>query len=109
MNALFESIIDEEKCIACGNCVDRCPVDAITLEDYAIVDREKCLGCGLCARDCPEEAITLQLREDREEPYERVLELGRAIIEKKLQKKNWVFFKENFSGVLEEIERRLFL
>ncbi len=88
MNALFESIIDEEKCIGCGNCVDRCPVDAITLEDNAVVDREKCLGCGLCARDCPEEAITLQLREDREEPYERVLELGRAIIEKKLQRKN---------------------
>ncbi|GAG86420.1 unnamed protein product, partial [marine sediment metagenome] len=39
MNAIFESIIDEELCIACGNCVERCPVKAIIMEDVAIVDR----------------------------------------------------------------------
>ena len=88
MNALFESIIDQEKCSGCGTCIDRCPVDAITLEDFAIVDREKCLGCGLCARACSEEAITLQVREDGEEPFERVLELGMAILEKKKKQKN---------------------
>jgi len=83
LNAIFESIIDQEKCIACGSCIDRCPVGAITLEEIAIVDRDKCLGCGLCARSCSEEAITLQVREDGEEPFERVLELGMAILEKK--------------------------
>ena len=83
MNALFESIIDQENCIGCENCVDRCPVGAITMEDVAKVNREKCLGCGLCATACPEEAITLQLREDREEPFNRVLEMGMAILEAK--------------------------
>ncbi len=83
MNALFESIIDQEKCIGCETCVDRCPVGAITMEEIAKVNREKCLGCGLCATACPEEAITLQLREDREEPFNRVLEMGMAILEAK--------------------------
>jgi heterodisulfide reductase subunit A-like polyferredoxin len=70
MNAIFESIIDRDLCISCNACVDRCPVDAISMEeDFAVVDRNKCLGCGLCHRTCPEEAITLQLREDRMEPF----------------------------------------
>ncbi len=70
MNAIFESIIDKDRCSACNACVDRCPVDAIsTEENFAVVDRNKCLGCGLCHRTCPEEAIILQLREDRMEPF----------------------------------------
>jgi len=83
MNALFESIIDEEVCVACGNCVERCPVKAITIEDIAIVNRDLCLGCGLCASVCPEEAISLKLREDGEEPFNRVLDMGVAILEAK--------------------------
>ncbi|HUY00900.1 MAG TPA: 4Fe-4S binding protein [Candidatus Deferrimicrobium sp.] len=83
LNALFASIIDKEKCIGCGSCIDRCPVEAITLADIASVDREKCLGCGLCAGVCPEEAITLAVRKDGEEPFDRVIELGMAILEGK--------------------------
>ena len=83
MNAVFESIVDEEACIACENCVERCPVKAITMEDVAIVDRELCLGCGLCASVCSENAITLKPREDGEEPFSRVLEMGAAIVEAK--------------------------
>jgi len=83
LNALFESIIDQELCSGCGNCVDRCPVDAIILDEFAVVNRDLCLGCGLCAGVCPEEAITLHLREDEEEPYERVLALGKAVYEGK--------------------------
>jgi electron transport complex protein RnfB len=83
LNAIFESIIDEVLCIACGNCVERCPVKAITLEDIAVVDRDLCLGCGLCASVCLEEAISLKPREDAIEPFNRVLEMGAAIIEAK--------------------------
>ncbi|MFX1567734.1 MAG: ATP-binding protein [Promethearchaeota archaeon] len=83
MNAIFESIIDQESCIGCGSCVDRCPVKAITLDDYAVVNRDLCLGCGLCAGVCPEEAISLELRKDKVEPYNRVLEMGMAILKGK--------------------------
>ena len=83
MNAIFESIIEEELCIACGNCVERCPVKAITVEEVAKVDRDLCLGCGLCASVCQEEAISLKPRDDAIEPFNRVLEMGAAIIEAK--------------------------
>jgi ferredoxin len=83
MNALFESIIDADLCISCGNCVERCPVEAITLGDIAIVDRDLCLGCGLCVGVCSEEAISMKPREDAVEPFNRVLEMGAAIVEAK--------------------------
>ena len=86
MNAIFESIIDEEKCIGCGNCIERCPVKAISLEEIANVNRNLCLGCGLCASICPEEAISLKIRNDFNEPFDRVLEMGMAILEGKHKK-----------------------
>ncbi|GAH23007.1 unnamed protein product, partial [marine sediment metagenome] len=36
---------------------------------------------------CPEEAITLQLREDGEEPFNKVIEMGMAILEGKKKSK----------------------
>ena len=80
MNALFEAVVDEESCTACGDCAERCPVGALSVGDSAAVDREKCLGCGLCAGACPSDAISTILREDREEPYDRVLNMAMAIM-----------------------------
>ena len=88
LNALFESIINQELCIGCGNCIEPCPVDAITVDDIAKVNRDLCLGCGICAGVCPEEAIKLHLREDGEEPFERVIALGKAIYEGKRKSTN---------------------
>ena len=83
MNAIFESTIDGDKCIACGNCVERCPVKAIALDEIAIVDRDLCLGCGLCASICTENSIHLKVRDDVDEPFDRVLEMGMAILDGK--------------------------
>lgn len=90
LNALFISNITQELCISCCQCIERCPVEAIYMEDYAIVNEDLCLGCGLCVSVCPENAISINLREEREEPYDRVVKLGEAIYrgKKKLKKNN---------------------
>jgi len=55
--------INEELCIGCGTCHDRCYFSAISWENgqgsASRVDMEKCMGCGLCRVTCPEEAIEL--------------------------------------------------
>jgi ferredoxin len=58
----YLSVIDQEACSGCGVCVDRCPTDAIALNDNAEAEgnEEACLGCGICARFCPERAISLK-------------------------------------------------
>jgi Pyruvate/2-oxoacid:ferredoxin oxidoreductase delta subunit len=83
MNALFEASVDEAECSACYLCVDRCPVGAIAVEDSASIDRSKCLGCGLCASECPTDAISLVLRPDREEPFDRITEMGIEVLRRK--------------------------
>ena len=52
--------VNEEDCVACGTCVEKCNAEAIELEDKAIVDKERCIGCGLCAYHCPEDAIEME-------------------------------------------------
>jgi electron transport complex protein RnfB len=80
MNALFEAGVDSGLCAACGDCVQRCPVKAMSLEESARVNTDVCLGCGLCAGVCPTGAISLTLKPGREAPFNRVLDLGAAIL-----------------------------
>ncbi|MFC1980457.1 4Fe-4S binding protein [Chloroflexota bacterium] len=62
--------LDEEICNFCGNCVDICPVNAITIgDDLAIIDKEWCVGCGLCSTRCPLEALKLARRSDVVPPH----------------------------------------
>jgi len=65
----YRSTIDQDSCIGCEDCIDRCPFDAIKMEKdssrepKAVVDEEKCYGCGVCVIACPPEAITMKLIE----------------------------------------------
>ncbi|MDH8701356.1 NAD-dependent dihydropyrimidine dehydrogenase PreA subunit [Dysgonomonadaceae bacterium PH5-43] len=46
-----------DDCIACGSCIDECPVGAISEGDIYSIDPETCTDCGTCADVCPSEAI----------------------------------------------------
>jgi Pyruvate/2-oxoacid:ferredoxin oxidoreductase delta subunit len=61
---------DTEKCIACGACVKRCPVDAIKMKKgkkgkrFAEIDHCICIGCGVCTRFCPKKIIKMVRKEN---------------------------------------------
>ncbi len=58
----YLSEVNQEGCTGCGTCVEKCPMDAISLDDdsKAIVNSELCIGCGVCAHFCPENTIVLK-------------------------------------------------
>jgi ferredoxin len=60
----YQSALIEEKCTYCGECVQVCPVEVISVEDRKIEFKvDKCIGCGHCVSACPEAALTMVLRE----------------------------------------------
>lgn len=48
-----------DDCIACGTCIDECPVGAISEGDKYSINPDMCTECGTCADVCPSEAIHL--------------------------------------------------
>jgi len=57
----YISIINKDLCVGCGICVEKCPIEAIQLNDENKAERNPdwCIGCGVCAHFCPENAISL--------------------------------------------------
>jgi Fe-S-cluster-containing hydrogenase component 2 len=50
--------IDEDRCTACGLCLDACSQGAIALgESGATIDQDLCTGCAACLTACPQGAI----------------------------------------------------
>jgi NAD-dependent dihydropyrimidine dehydrogenase PreA subunit len=58
---MYQPVVDVEKCIGCGECVEVCPVDVYELRDgkSVVVMEEDCLGCESCIEVCEEEAVTV--------------------------------------------------
>ena len=51
---------EPETCDGCGVCVDRCQMEALTLEDdRAVLNSDRCIGCGLCVSTCPTGSLSL--------------------------------------------------
>ena len=55
-------------CKSCGECVMKCPVNAISWskdelgmlgEPAIVIDLDKCIGCETCERVCPDSAIKI--------------------------------------------------
>ncbi len=82
------SVIDQEKCIKCGKCLNACPyhaiikqerpcaaacgMKAIKSDEYgrADIDYDQCVSCGMCLVSCPFSAIV-----DKSQIFQTVLAL----------------------------------
>ncbi len=71
------TVVDEEKCTACGKCLEACPKNVIVYVPYGqevVVDCNNtergghvkkncsvaCIACGICAKQCPFDAIHVE-------------------------------------------------
>lgn len=43
----------DDSCIECGDCVEICPVEAISMENPRETNKEKCINCTACIYNCP--------------------------------------------------------
>jgi len=47
-----------EECVACGSCIDECPLEAISAGDIYKIDPDICADCGTCVDACAVGAIS---------------------------------------------------
>ena len=65
----FVAVVDGDLCAGCGDCLERCQFEALTLEDDVCqVAVARCVGCGLCVTVCPTESLRLERRPEAETP-----------------------------------------
>jgi len=68
--------VDEGECVGCEVCVERCQVEAITVNDgVAKVKLDRCIGCGVCVPTCATNAVTLRKRDSASEPPRNIMDL----------------------------------
>ncbi len=53
--------ISASRCVACGACVQSCPVEAVAISgQVARIDDKRCIRCYCCHEMCPEKAVVLR-------------------------------------------------
>jgi ferredoxin len=68
----YRAFLHEENCLACGLCLDRCQVHAIsdTRSGVPVLNRQKCIGCGQCVIGCPGDVALELVPVSREEWFQ---------------------------------------
>ena len=65
----YVCVVDKAKCETCGTCVNKCPFEAIQLEDTHLqIDSSACMGCGVCLHFCSRRALSLERNYLRSDP-----------------------------------------
>lgn len=78
--------VDEDLCVGCGICEDRCNMDAVKIIDnISHINKARCIGCGVCVPTCTSEAITLHKKEQETIPPKNSYATYLAIMDKKAE------------------------
>ncbi|MHA1731302.1 MAG: indolepyruvate ferredoxin oxidoreductase subunit alpha [Promethearchaeota archaeon] len=78
------SEVDPDACSGCGVCEERCPMDAVTLDDgVAHINRDYCIGCGVCIPTCPSDAIHLRKKDKEIVPPRNTMEMYTKMMHEK--------------------------
>lgn len=105
-HANVSPLIEPAKCVACGACIERCPVAAIKLvkrtaeqppplesdkpKFTAQKDSERCIGCGDCLLACPQHAISIPWDAQVPELHRRMVAYTKGVLAGKAERS--VFF-----------------
>lgn len=77
----FITSLDTESCITCGDCVERCPMEALTInDDRLLFNNNLCIGCGLCSSACPTGSLKLVSRSNAPVPPRDWRQLNTSLI-----------------------------
>lgn len=79
VHSSFYAVVDADECTACGECEDRCQMEAIRVNAAAEVDEKRCIGCGLCVEACDFGALRLVHKEEAYEPPKNVVQTYMAM------------------------------
>ena len=85
------------RCLACRECKEACPENAISIDGYAKIDYDKCIGCNDCIESCPAHTIKLNIM-NSEEFIEAIVEYASGTIcNKKYNKVVYINFLTNIT------------
>ncbi len=78
--------VDEDLCSGCETCVERCQMEAVSMEDnISTIDLDRCIGCGLCVMSCPSEAISLRNKDNEIVPPRHTIAFFEEIMDRKAE------------------------
>jgi uncharacterized Fe-S center protein len=90
--------IKRKKCVGCGDCIEHCAHDAISLvEEKAMIDSQKCVGCGECILICPNGVIDIHWNADMEIFQKKMAEYSLAVLKEKQGRAIFLNFLTNIS------------
>lgn len=71
--------VNREKCTGCGTCIEKCPVDAISLEK-GTVNTGRCIACIGCVNNCPSGAIEMKFMGKKVYGFKEFLKRNNLVI-----------------------------
>lgn len=85
--------VKRKKCIACGDCIERCSQKAVSfVDEKAFISAEKCIGCGECIITCANDAVKIQWDQSGPSFLEKMVEHSLGVLKQKKGKALFINF-----------------